>query len=232
MAIKIQNTDQIEIDSVKCVVYGGAGVGKTRLCATAPSPLIISAESGLLSLAEVSVDYIEVNSLREFDECYRYVRSSADAAKYKTICLDSLSEIAEALLQNILPDYKDPRQAYAELANSMMPMLRKFRDLKGKHTLFTSKLITVQDEESGKVTQELMLPGKVLSNQVPYMVDELFCLQTDKKDVGYLQTKPDRQRFAKDRSGALANPEKPDMQVIINKIMAKAKRKTSNGNTP
>ena len=224
MAIKIQSTDDIVIDSVKCVVYGGAGVGKTRLCATAPTPLIISAESGLLSLADVSCDYIEVNSLKEFDDCYKFVKTSADAAKYETVCLDSLSEIAEVLLQKILPDYKDPRQAYAELANSMLPMLRKFRDLKGTHTLFTSKLITVHDEEAGKTTQELMLPGKVLPSQVPYMVDELFCLQADRKGNGFLQTAPDRIRFAKDRSGALDKEEQPDMTAIIQKIMAKASK--------
>jgi hypothetical protein len=224
MAIKIQSTDEITIDSVKCVVYGGAGVGKTRLCATAPTPLIISAESGLLSLADVKCDFIEVNSVKEFDDCYRFVKSSEEAEKYKTICLDSLSEICETLLTKILPDYKDPRQAYAHLAQSVMPMLRKFRDLKGKHTVFTAKLITIQDEESGTVTQDLMLPGKVLNHQVPYMVDELFCLQTDRKGDAFLQTKPDRMRFAKDRSGALGASEQPDMTAIINKIMKKAKK--------
>jgi hypothetical protein len=224
MAIKIQSTDEIKIDSVKSVVYGGAGVGKTRLCATAPNPIIVSAESGLLSLADVSCAYIEVSSLKEFDECYRFMRSSDEAKQYETCCLDSLSEIAEVLLEKILPSYKDPRQAYAELANSMLPMLRKFRDLKGTHTVFTSKLVTVQDEETDKVTQELMLPGKVLPNQVPYMVDELFCLQTDRKGNAFLQTSPDRTRFAKDRSGALDKEEKPDMTVIINKIMSKASK--------
>lgn len=224
MAIKIQSTDEIKIDSVKCVVYGGAGVGKTRLCASAPSPLIISAESGLLSLADEKVNFIEITSLREFDECYRFVKSSEEAKQFETICLDSLSEICEVLLTQVLPNYKDARQAYAELANSVMPMLRKFRDLKGRHTVFTSKLVTMQDEETEKITQELMLPGKVLPSQVPYMVDELFCLQKDRKGVSFLQTTPDRTRFCKDRSGALEEKEEPDMTNVISKIMKKASK--------
>ena len=223
MAIKIKSTIDIEIDAVKCVVYGGAGVGKTRLAASAPTPLIISAESGLLSLADVKCDYVDVSSLREFDEAYRFVKSSAEAKQYETIALDSLSEIAEVLLTKILPDFKDPRQAYQSLAQSMMPMLRKFRDLPKKHTVFTSKLIVVQDEETGKVTEELMLPGRVLPAQVPYMVDELFKLKTDRKGVPILQTAPDRYSFAKDRSGALAAEiTKPNMTEIINTIIAKA----------
>ena len=226
MAIKIQNTNDIEIDAVKCVVYGGAGTGKTRLAASSPSPLIISAESGLLSLADVDCDYIEVTNQREFDEAYRFVKTSAEASKYETVCLDSLSEIAETLLEKLLPDYKDPRQAYAQLAQSMVPVLRKFRDLPQKHTVFTAKLITVQDEETGKVTEELMLPGKVLPSQVPYMVDELFKLKVDRKNVPILQTRPDRSSFAKDRSGALpAEIPNPNMTKIFDTIIKKAGKK-------
>lgn len=221
MAIKIQSTNDIAIDSVKCVVYGGAGTGKTRLCASAPSPIIISAESGLLSLADVKCDYIEIKSMEELDDAYRFLKSDN---KYQTVCLDSLSEIAEVIIQKIKPDFKDPRQAYGALADAMMPMLRRFRDLKGKHTVFTAKLISVQDETSGIVTEEIMMPGKVLGHQVPYMVDELFKLKKDRKNVSVLQTSPDRQSFAKDRSGALLPEEVPNMTAIINKIMAKTKK--------
>jgi hypothetical protein len=227
MAINIQSTLDMELDSVKCVVYGGAGVGKTRLCATAPTPLIISAEEGLLSLAEVACDYIEIKSLRELDEAYKFARSDQ---KYETICLDSLSEICEVLLQECLPNHKDPRQAYNEMAAATMPLLRNFRRLKGKNTVFTSKLIQVQDETSLEITQQLFIPGKVIPNQVPYMVDELFCMQVDRKGKPYLQTQPDRVRFCKDRSGALdaheygTDGQIPNMTTLFTKIMDKRKQ--------
>jgi len=221
MAIKIQHTSDIKNQGVKCVVYGGAGVGKTRLCATAPTPIIISAESGLLSLAEVKIPFIEISTLAQLDEAYNYLKKSND---YETICLDSLSEICEVLVEQSLPNFKDARQAYRELSSAVMPMLRKFRDIKGKNTVFTSKLITVKDEETGKVTEELFLPGKVLPSQVPYMVDELFCLQVDRKGNQILQTTPDRTRFCKDRSGALLPiEENPNLTTIFNKILEKTK---------
>lgn len=224
MAIKIKKTSDIVNQGVKCVVYGGAGVGKTRLCATAPRPIIISAESGLLSLADVDVDYIEISKLSQLDEAYRALKASDE---YDTICLDSLSEICEVLMEEFLPNHKDARQAYGEMARSVVPMLRKFRDIKGKNTVFTSKLISIKDEDSGKVTEELFLPGKVLSNQVPYMVDELFCLRTDRKGNPILQTQPDRTRFCKDRSGAL-KPEETEMDLtkIFERIMEKSGKET------
>ena len=221
MAIKILNTADINIDSVKCIVYGIAGSGKTRLAASAPNPLILSAESGLLSLSDYKVDYVEINSLKQWDEVYKFIKSSSDANKYDTICLDSISEIAEVLIAELKPNFKDARQAYAQLADSMMPMLRKFRDLPSKHTLFTAKMITIQDEESGRVTDELMLPGKVLSSQIPYMVDELFHLTINKAKKPVLQTTPTRRSFAKDRSGALNAEEEPNLTNIINKIISK-----------
>lgn len=235
MAIKIQNTADIEFVGVKCIIYGGAGVGKTRAIATAPSPIIISAEEGLLSLMEVEIPYIEVKSLEDLNDAYNLLKKDAGQT-YKTIGLDSLSEIAEVLIAQELPKHKDGRQAYAALAQAMIPMLKKFRDLKNVNTVFSCKRIDVKDDETGTVTTELLLPGNVLGYQVPYLVDELFYMDTDRKGVPFFQVKPSRKVFAKDRSGALdpngvfaKNAESvPDMTVIFQQIadkIAKSKAK-------
>ena len=51
MALKFTTTNQAaQLHGVKALVYGPSGAGKTTLCATAPAPIIISAEAGLLSL--------------------------------------------------------------------------------------------------------------------------------------------------------------------------------------
>jgi len=219
MAIKIQKTSDLSLDSVKCIVYGGAGVGKTRLCATAPRPIIISAESGLLSLADVDCDYVEIHSFKELESAYRELKDHPD---YDTICLDSVSEIAEELVVENKKIFKDGRQAYGQLADDFMPLLKKFRDIQGKNTVFTCKLIVNQDEESGKISHDLLIPGRVLGHQIPYIVDELFCLKVDRKGKQILQTTPDRYAFAKDRSGALDAEEREiNMTYIFNKIMAK-----------
>ena len=231
MAIKIQSTADIQFVGVKCIIFGGAGVGKTRAIATAPSPIIISAEQGLLSLMEVDVPYIEVNSLEELDEAYNLLKKD-NGQTYKTIGLDSLSEIAEVLIAKELPKHKDGRQAYAALAQAMIPMLKKFRDLKNVNTVFSCKRIDVKDDETGTVTTELLLPGNVLGYQVPYLVDELFYMDTDRKGVPFFQVKPSRKVFAKDRSGALDpngvyakdSNSVPDMTAIFQQIADKIEK--------
>lgn len=228
MAIKVQSTTDIEFHGVKCIIFGGPGVGKTRSIATAPSPIIISAEEGLLSLMEVKVPFIEVNSLEELDEAYNLLKKDGGKT-YKTIGLDSLSEIAEVLIAKELPKHKDGRQAYAALAQAMIPMLKKFRNLKNVNTVFCCKRIDIQDEDSGVITTELLLPGNVLGYQVPYLVDELFYMDLDRKGIPFFQVKPSRKVFCKDRSGALdVNGEfakdansVPDMTALFKKISDK-----------
>lgn len=228
MAIKVQNTSDIEFSGVKCIVYGPPGVGKTRLCATAPGVVIISAEEGLLSITDLSVPFIEIQTLDDLNEAYQFLKKDKGQT-YQTIALDSLSEIAEVLIAKELPLHKDGRQAYAALAQKMIPMLKNFRNLKDVNTIFTAKRIEVKDEDSGTISTELLLPGNVMGYQVPYLVDELFYMDVDRKGIPWLQTKPSRRIFCKDRSGAL-NPDGefatsaetvPDLAKLFKKIADK-----------
>ena len=216
MAFVIKNTSEITQKGIKIAVYGNAGAGKTRLCASAPNPLIISAEHGLLSLKSEKVDFVEIKTQKDFDEVYKFVKS--EECKYETICLDSASEIAEVLLIDFKKDEKDPRQAYMKMGDYMIDMIRKFRDLPNKNVVFNFKMKIVEDEDAGVILYVPMAPGKMISQQVPYMFDELFCLLIKKDGTRYLQTAADRQRFCKDRSGSLEKEEQPNLTQLINKI--------------
>ena len=46
MAINLQNTNTVSASSIKLLVYGQAGAGKTSLIPTMPKPVILSAEGG------------------------------------------------------------------------------------------------------------------------------------------------------------------------------------------
>jgi len=220
MAIKIKSTKDFKSNGVKVLVYGASGVGKTRLCATAPRPIILSAEEGLLSLAEEDVDYIKIKNVKDLDEAYNFVKKSEE---YDTICLDSVSEIAELLLEELKPDFNDKRQAYGKMADAIQPMIRRFRDIQGKNVVFISKMDVKVDEESGSTSYEPLLPGRVIPLHLPYMFDEVFCMRMTpykkgKESVSYLQTARDRQYTAKDRSGKLDMNEKCNLTDLFNKI--------------
>ena len=98
MAINLRSTAGLHANGVKVLVYGQAGAGKTSLIKTLPAPLVLSAEGGLLSIADADVQFIEVSSMDTLKEAYQWVLNSDDAKHFQSVALDSISEIAEVVL--------------------------------------------------------------------------------------------------------------------------------------
>lgn len=224
MAINLRSTSDAHENGVKIVVYGMSGAGKTRLAATLPDPIIISAESGLLSLSEFSLPYIEVNSYQSLKDAYEWAASSKEAAQFQSIAIDSLSEIGEVVLTHEKKVNKDGRAAYGEMAVQIIEIVKCFRDLVGKNIYFSAKCEKQQDE-TGKILYSPSMPGSKLAQQIPYLVDEVFALRVEKDADGLTQralmTDSDGLWLAKDRSGKLEQWEAPDLTAIINKIGGK-----------
>jgi hypothetical protein len=229
MAIKITSTKNVASNGVKLLTYGKAGIGKTVLCSTATTPVIISAESGLLSLQDLDIKAIEVTTVDQVREALMWCQMSKEAKGHDTICLDSISEIAEVMITEYKKEYKDARQAYGNLADDMSRIIRDFRDLKNKHVYFSAKMQRVTDDDTGITTYKPAMPGKQLLNGLPYFFDEIFFMKMgsytddDGKLIKYrcLQTGPDLKHEGKDRSGRLSLIEKPDLAYVIDKIQNK-----------
>ena len=220
--MKLTNTKDYNLRGVKCLVYGEAGAGKTHLCGTVESPIILSAESGLLSLAGQDIDVVEIKSMEDLHDAYVWCDTAQEAKHYDTICVDSLSDIAEKMLGEKLEQFKDPRQAYGEMAIQMARLIRKFRDLSGRHVYFTAKIKRIVDEATGITNFVPSVPGQALLQDLAFFFDEVFVLQykkVKKELTRYLQTQGDLRFVAKDRSGKLNPMEKPDLSSIFNKIM-------------
>lgn len=228
---QVKSTKNYASNGIKCLVFGPAGIGKTRLCATAPSPFIVSVESGLLSIANTDFPYEEVSSIEDLRDIYSFFVNQPNHPLNKqcrTICLDSISDICETILY----EYKngvtkkgkktDPRFAYLQMSEDMSDIIRKFRDLKGKNVYFTAKEKDLKDD-IGITKCVPFVPGAQLTASLPYFFDEVFYFNINQTEEGgkytYLQTEQDLNHpHLKDRSGKLLPMEKPDLTHIINKI--------------
>lgn len=221
---------------IKVTVYGRSGTGKTTLLSTGPRPFIFSAEKGLLSLRKVIEERREklnnprydipawvIKGLPDLKQAYAWISQSKEARQFGCFGLDSVSEIAEQILEAELKKTADPRKAYGAIANEVMGVFRQFRDLEGPNIVFLAKEESVKAGISGAVRYYPMFPGQQLTQSTPYMFDELFCLYVGKdgegKDIRILRTQPDHEYEAKDRSGRLAPLEWPDLTYIFNKIL-------------
>jgi phage nucleotide-binding protein len=221
MAINLKRSSQLALDGVKLLVYGQAGAGKTSLIKTLPSPIVLSAEGGLLSIADADVPYVEIGSMEDLNEAYQWLVKSVEAKEFKSVALDSISEVAEVVLSAEKKSTKDGRAAYGEMNTVMTELIRSFRDLPGRHVYMSAKLEKVQDE-MGKVLYGPSMPGKTLSQGLPYFFDEVLALRVEKDADGNsqraLMCDSDGAWLAKDRSGKLGRWEAPDLAAIIQKI--------------
>jgi len=225
MAINVKTTGSLAANGVKVLVYGQAGAGKTSLIKTLPQPIVLSAEGGLLSIQDADLPFIEITSMTELQEAYTWLTSSDEAKAYKSVALDSISEIAEVCLNTEKKATKDPRQAYGAMQEQMANIIRAFRDLPGRHVYMSAKLEKTQDE-MGRVLYSPSMPGNKTGQALPYFFDEVLALRVEKDGDGNTQRAlmcdSDGLWLAKDRSGKLDAWEAPDLSAVIAKIGGKA----------
>jgi phage nucleotide-binding protein len=225
MAINVKTTGSLAANGVKVLVYGQAGAGKTSLIKTLPSPIVLSAEGGLLSIQDADLPFIEITSMTELQEAYTWLTSNDEAKAYKSVALDSISEIAEVCLNTEKKATKDPRQAYGAMQEQMADIIRAFRDLPGRHVYMSAKLEKTQDE-MGRVLYSPSMPGNKTGQALPYFFDEVLALRVEKDGDGATQRAlmcdSDGLWLAKDRSGKLDAWEAPDLSAVFAKIGGKA----------
>ena len=221
MAINVKTTGSLAANGVKVLVYGQAGAGKTTLIKTLPNPIVLSAEGGLLSIQDADLPYIEISDMDTLKEAYTWLAESDEAKQYQSVALDSISEIAEVVLNAEKKATKDPRQAYGAMQEQMADIIRAFRDLPGRHVYMSAKLEKMQDE-MGRVLYAPSMPGNKTGQALPYFFDEVLALRIERDAEGVTQRAlmcdSDGLWLAKDRSGKLEAWEAPDLGAIITKI--------------
>ena len=195
--------------------------GKTSLIKTLPNPIVLSAEGGLLSIQDADLPFIEIGDMDTLKEAYSWLAGSDEAKQYQSVALDSISEIAEVVLNAEKKATKDPRQAYGAMQEQMADIIRAFRDLPGRHVYMSAKLEKTQDE-MGRVLYAPSMPGNKTGQALPYFFDEVLALRVEKDGEGVTQRAlmcdSDGLWLAKDRSGKLEAWEAPDLGAIIAKM--------------
>jgi len=211
--MKITSTKDVRTQGLKFLIYGPSGSGKTTLIKTAVNPIIISSESGLLALSDVDIPVIEVTTEAQLEEAYQY----ALIGKYDTICIDSISDIAESILGEFKIKFIDGRQAYGKTNDIISRYIRLFRDIKGKNVYITAKEIKV--EVNKVVLMQPMMPGATMTTNMPYYFDLVMRLEANRKGERMLHTSASFTQVCKDRSNKLDKVEPAHLANIIEKVL-------------
>ena len=225
--MKFDTTKNYGVNALKMAIYGRSGVGKTTLASTTGDlgkTLVLSAESGLLPLRKFSIPYKAIESLEDLFEVGKFLKTGKH--DFEWVILDSISEIAEVCLALKKDTVKsksgkpDTLRAYGETSELMTRLMKSFRDLP-MNVVFIAQQDRNTDEE-GRMYFGPSMPGKKLSQAIPYLMDEVFAMKVSKDEQGnvtrFLQTSPDGSYDAKDRSGSLDMYEPANLLAIKQKI--------------
>lgn len=233
MSIEIQSTDNLtERGAINVITYGRPGVGKTHAIRTTDAPtLVLSSEGGEVSLADVSVDYTRIDTVDSLTDAYRFLSKSDH--EYRWAALDSVSEMAQMILEYELEQTKHGQQAYGSMADRVRKLMRRFRGLE-MNVYFTAK--QARDDSGPMIKKAPDFPGNSLNanNSIahdfdlvfPFIVtDELSAadesLTCDDGRYRYFLTEPQDEWIAskRDPHGVLDPREPVDLSAIRAKVL-------------
>jgi hypothetical protein len=205
---------------IKCIVYGAPGVGKTPMVMTAPRPILLAVEPGMLSMRGSDVPTCFAPTPELADDFFTWLFNSKEAAAYDTVAIDSVSQLAELYVVQELKRNKDGRKAYGEMSQRMMANLNGLYYTRNKHAYLICKEGTV--EENGVFRRRPFFPGQDLSVKVPHLFDIIMHMACTRMpgvagEHMALRTKSSYDVLARDRSGKLAEFEQPNLTNLFNK---------------
>ncbi len=220
------------VDKFNCLLYGGAGAGKTPFCGTLEacektSPcLFLDVDHGTLSLESLKSKptVVEINEWKDVQTIYvllkdkkwdalAQITGTSTPKEYKSLVLDSGTELAAVLLRSIVAedDRNDgvaSQSHYLKVQNRFGTLWRCLRALP-MTTVMTAGIRDQKDDVLGIIRFfPEFSPG--LLHDLQRMTDLILHMEVSQETQGatkvwkrYLQTQPSQRFVARDRSGRL-----------------------------
>lgn len=218
---------------LRACLFGPPGAGKTTFAARAPKPLLLDVEGGARSLMNFpelrDTSVLPVSSYRDVEDTIWEFRESDELREeYKTLILDTGTELQAMLLSDILKEKnrKDSsRNAYAaqmldykENSEMLRRMVVALRDLQ-MNIIIIAHSSESKDDSDGRIYTRPGFTPK-LAETIKGLMDVQGYLTADVSKEGerthYLQVHPANNVQAKCRIGGLPVViENPTMDMLI-----------------
>lgn len=202
---------------IKALVYGASGSGKTSFAGTAKNAIFLSAEGGLLSIASLAPNYIEIKSLNDLKEAYMYLKTQPH--NFDTVIIDSITEINDIIKSDIEKKTGKAMQIadWGTLGKEIKQQFRSFRDLP-MHTIFIAQEMIESQDDNNRVSKRVpSLNGKA-STEIAYFMDIVGYVFVTPKGEHKVHTLSDPSLLTKDRTGLIGNNTPADFEAWIEKM--------------
>lgn len=210
------------IDWINLLAFGLPGCGKTWFLGTAEdhadtSPLLIlDVEGGSKTLRKrTNIDVVQVRSIDEIAGWHKRLMEENDVLGYKTIGIDSGSELAKLDMREIMLKAKNDRpdievdvpgfREWGIAGEHMRRIIRAYRDLP-MNFIFTSH-VDIRQDDLNRTTYAPMFSGK-LRVEAPGFLDIVGYMTTKIEDditTRIMQFAQTNRVTAKDRTDSLGD---------------------------
>lgn len=209
---------------VKALVYGPPGTGKTPVVNSAPRPVLLAVEPGLLSMRGSKVPTWEAPTWKKIVEFFEWFLKSTEARNFDTLAVDSTSMMCEIHLRDNPGKVAHGKQLYGKMAEDCGDYFHKLYYLQQKHIYLIAKQTIEQTDNSA--TRRPYFPGNALSVNVPHLYDEILDFGAHAVPgfgtTRCFQCHSSFDSLCRDRSGRLGQFEPADLSALFAKCMTQA----------
>jgi hypothetical protein len=243
--------------NLNVLVYGPPGAGKTFFAASAMSHkdlsevLFLNVEGGLLTIADREYSSVDLgrdddgrpngNTLKDLEDIvWKVVTKSPGFEKFKTLVLDSVTELQVRDLEDVIAEAKKKGKAreideltqndYGKNTSRMRRILRMLRDA-NVNVIVTALAKQVTPEGQSVPSEIVPSLTKALAESIQGYMDFVWYLFPDKEGQRRLFTQPTGPVRAKTRHTAFAeklgnqvvNPQLPAIYDLLCKTLKETK---------
>ncbi len=200
---------------VKAMIYGPTGSGKTPIINTAPRPVLLACEPGLLSMRGSNVPTFQASSVALIDEFFEWFNKSNETKQFDTIAVDSVSFMCDIYLRDALTKNKHGMAAYGDMGKSIMKHMMAIYFMPNKHAYMIAKESNVDNQK------QPYYPGKQVPSELPGLFDEVLRLGVynipNHGPQKAFRCKSTFDELARDRTDNLSEFEYPDFGQLVRK---------------
>lgn len=228
-------------ETIKMLVYGDPGVGKTVFSCSGDKTIFVDVEGGSLSVqSRIKSKKVLKKKFDTFDEIEDFIRSLRDKGpgKADTLVIDSITELQKKLMDYIVDSHPEVKRPYGDgltvgdwgyNTERMRRFIRMARDL-DMNVILTALAMDEKNEVTGAVKTMPKMSSKLAADVCGYVdivgylyVDSVQVTDDDgntsEGSIRRMLVQPVGSYYAKDRSGVLGtvvdNPTFPGIYNMI-----------------
>ena len=193
MALNIETTNDDKFPkTVKAIIFGRPGAGKTAMIRQYPNPFMLAAETRLMSIAGAGIPFARCNDDATFAEILRTVklpaaeREEAFGFPVDTLVIDTLDELQGSIMAEKFSGGADPGyKGWEWIREYMHKRIKTLCDLPDLNVIINChiKTTTTQDDEGDEVVSHQPAIVGSFRDALPGLVDLAFMIEPNTKTV-------------------------------------------------